>query len=58
MNYNKYSTNCQIHKEKECPVASTCGIYIGLEITQDKNGNIVKCNRYDYFTLGEGVINE
>jgi hypothetical protein len=33
----------------DCPVQATCGIYIGLEITSDKEGNIVSCNRRDFY---------
>ena len=34
----------------KCPVKSTCGIYIGLRIVHDKDGNTIECNRYDFYT--------
>lgn len=45
------SERCNINKEKGCPVASTCGIYIGLTLVQGKNGLVDECNRYDFYTM-------
>ena len=43
-------TKCKL---TNCPVKTTCGIYIGLEITSDKDGYVIACNRYDFYTKGE-----
>ena len=50
LNKGVWMTKCKL---TNCPVKSTCGIYIGLEITSDKDGYVIACNRYDFYTKGE-----
>lgn len=48
------STRCKINREVGCPVASTCGIYIGLHLESDpKTHEVSICNRYDFYTMTE-----
>ncbi len=40
----------------DCPVRSTCGVYIGLTIITDPRTNkVVSCNRRDFYVNGAGL---